>query len=113
MYHAIGDDTAWCLGVAGEEPHGMSRVHHQGLVFLHHREVVHSQPELGPVGEHLAIASVCHQLLGKLRGKAGLMTTTSNRTDSGQITCVTGHISECPDIIHVYKYQPFDMGAYR
>ena len=69
MYHAIGDDTAWCLWVAWEESHRVARVHHKSLVFFHHREIVHRQPELCPVGEHLAIATICHQLLGKLRVK--------------------------------------------
>lgn len=47
----------------------MAGVHDQGLIVLHHREVVHSQPELRPVGEHLAIATIGHQLLWKLGGR--------------------------------------------
>ena len=69
MYHAIGDDTTWCLGVAWEKSHRVARVHHKSLVLLHYREIVHCQTELCPVGEHLAIATIRHQLLGKLRGE--------------------------------------------
>ena len=69
MYHAIGDDTTWCLGVAWEESHRVARVHHKSLVLLHYREIVHCQPELCPVGEHLAIATIRHQFLRKLRGE--------------------------------------------
>ena len=71
MYHAIGDDTTWCLGVAWEESHRVARVHHKSLVLLHYREIVHCQTELCPVGEHLAIATIRHQLLGKLGGEGG------------------------------------------
>ena len=69
MYHAIGDDTTWCLGVAWEKSHRVARVHHKSLVLLHYREIVHCQTELCPVGEHLTIATIRHQLLGKLRGE--------------------------------------------
>ena len=64
--HAVRDDTAWSLRVGGEEACRMAGVEHQRLVLLHHGEVVHDQPELGPVGQHLPIPSICHQLLRKL-----------------------------------------------
>ena len=67
-YHSIGDDTSGCLRVRGEEAHGVARVEDKCLVVLHHREVLHDQQELGPVGEHLAITTICHQLVGELRG---------------------------------------------
>ena len=53
--------------MAGEEAHGMARVHDQGLVPLHEGEVVHGQQELYPIGEHLTIPSVGHQLVWKLQ----------------------------------------------
>ena len=65
-YHPVGDDAARGLGVAGEEAHGVAGVHHQGLVPLHHREVVHHQEELTPIGEHLSIPSIGHQLVREL-----------------------------------------------
>ncbi len=55
----------------------MARVEHTGLVLLHHRQVVHHQPELGPVGEHLTITSIRHQLFWKLE-KSNFVNTVTN-----------------------------------
>ena len=44
----------------------MTGIDHERLVLFHDRQVVHYQPKLHPVGEHLAIASVRHQLMRKL-----------------------------------------------
>ena len=45
----------------------MSGAHDERLIFLQSREIVHQQPELSPIGEHLPIATVRHQLMGKLQ----------------------------------------------
>ena len=65
-HHSVGDDAARSPFVGGEESLGMTRDHDQSLVVLETREIVHEQPELGPVGENLSVAAVCHQLVGKL-----------------------------------------------
>ena len=66
VYHSIGDDAARSPAVGGEQTLGVARAHDESLVLLQQREVVHQQPELGPVGEHLPVASVRDQLVGEL-----------------------------------------------
>ena len=64
--HSIGYDTAWGIGMGREESHGVAGVEDEGLVLLHDGQVVHEKPELSPVGQHLTIATIGHQLLRKL-----------------------------------------------
>ena len=42
------------------------RSHTEKKFTCHICQVVENNPELCPVGQHLAIASICHQLFGKL-----------------------------------------------
>ncbi len=44
----------------------MSGVENQGLIFLHYREVVHYQPKLCPIREHLSIPTISNQFFRKL-----------------------------------------------
>ena len=66
VHHSIGDDAARSPAVGREQALGVARAHDESLVLLQQREVVHQQPELGPVGEHLSVASIRDQLVGKL-----------------------------------------------
>jgi hypothetical protein len=49
-----------------EESHGVAGVEDEGLILLHDGQVVHKKPELSPVGQHLTIATIGHQLLREL-----------------------------------------------
>ena len=58
----------------GEETLWMTGDHDECLVVVETREVVHEEPELGPVGEDLPVSTVRHQLVGKLvsGGRGGI-----------------------------------------
>ena len=52
--------------MAREETERMARVHHEGLLVGHGREILHHEAVLSPVLEHGSVAAVCDQLVRML-----------------------------------------------
>ena len=65
-HHAVGDNHAGGLRRRRKQPHGVARVHVEGLPAGHGGEVFHGEQVLGPVLENSAVAAVGYELFGML-----------------------------------------------
>ena len=66
-HHSVRHNHSRGVLVAGEQPHGMAGIHHQGLFVRHRGQVLHGQQILGPVLEDGPVASVDYEFVGMLR----------------------------------------------
>ena len=87
--HTVGDDESGSVTVGGEEAHGVTRVHGEGLLVGHLAEVLHEEVVLSPVGEDGTVASVGDELMGELSNSL-VEVVHDHELDGGGLTALGG-----------------------
>ena len=88
-HHAVGDDHTRGVLVAGIESHGMTAVHHEGLLVGHLTQIFHNQTVLSPVLEDGAVAAVGDELVWMLSHR-GVEVVLDHQHDGGSLTALGG-----------------------
>ena len=85
-HHAVGYHHARGVFVRGEQSQRMARIHHQGLLISHFREVTHGEQILGPVLEYGTVAAVGNQFM-RMLGHARVQIVLYHQHNGRRLAC--------------------------